>query len=145
MELRALRLPGIEKGAHGPRRGGVHIVQQLVVQLGAGLKALPAALRLALCIHAKDIAGVVPQEVGQHAGRAGHRRRELHLPRPKHGLFADLLFDEHGNRISQAAVLRQTERIADGGLAPAPPGDVATGGQIFIQLRQRLQNHRTTS
>ena len=145
VEVCALRLPCVEIGKHGSRRGGIHIVQETMVQFGTGLKAFPASLRLALFVYTQQVAGIVPQEIRQHAGRAGDRCRELHLARAKHLLFAVLFLDEKGHCLGQAAVLRQTKRIADGRTAPAATGNGAPGGQILIQLRQRLQNHRTTS
>ena len=88
---------------------------------------------------------MVPEKVRLYAGGAGYRCREFHFAWTKNCLLSKLLFYVQRNRFGQAAILRQAECIADFLIVPAASGNVSPGGQILIQLCQRLQNHRTTS
>ena len=73
-----LRLPGIEEGKNRPGCWRGNAVQQLVMQLGAGLEAGTAPLRLALFVYPQQIAGVIPEEVGQDTNCTGDRRGQFH-------------------------------------------------------------------
>ncbi len=76
MLRRVLRLPGVEKSQDCLGYGGIHPVQHCIVLLRRRGEAVTAPLRLALLVHAQQIGGVVPKEVGVDANGPLHRRRK---------------------------------------------------------------------
>ena len=140
-----LRLPLAEEGNHRPRGVGVHLPEYLLVERLARFKALPRPLGPALVVVAEHIAGVVAEEIGGHAHRPLHRRRELHDLGREHPLFAPDLLGLYGAHLSQrsAGVDAQGEGRLDG--TPARGGNSALLFQRAIILRKRLQDHPRTS
>ena len=122
MLLCFFRLPVVKVGQDGPCGRGVHPVQQAVVQLRRGGKALLRPLRLALVVRPQQITDVVAQQVGGDAGGAGDAVGNGHEPGRDHGLFAPLFFTAQVEHIQQLTVFAQlqTEGDLEVGVPPRP-------------------------
>ena len=117
-----------------------------MVQLGSGVKALQTALRFAFCVYAKQICRIIPHKVGRDTGRTLDCRRQMNiLTRTEHFLFACIHFMQQRNNLGEFTVFAQLERITDFRSAPAGRINFTAGIEGIIILRQRLQNHLTTS
>ena len=117
-----------------------------MVQLGSGVKALQTAFRFAFCVYAKQICRIIPHKVGRNTGRTLDCRRQTNiLARTEHFLFACIHFMQQRNNLGEFTVFSQLERITDFRSAPAGRINFTAGIEGIIILRQRLQNHLTTS
>ena len=117
-----------------------------MVQLGSGVKALQTAFRFAFCVYAKQICRIIPHKVGRNTGRTLDCRRQMNiLARTEHFLFACIHFMQQRNNLGEFTVFPQLERITDFRSAPTGCINFTAGIEGIVILRQRLQNHLTTS
>ena len=78
MGLGVFRLPSIKVGQNRLCGGGIHTIQKSVMQFPTSPETGKAAFRLALFIYAQQVAGIVPQEVGEDSHCPGDGRGKLH-------------------------------------------------------------------
>ena len=141
-----IRLPAVKKGEDGFGGRGVHAVEHLVVEGGAGLEALAGALRLALFVCAQQIGRVVAQKVRGDAGGALDPVGDRELPGGDDGLFALGDFLPQVIEGEELAVGAEAQLVADLEAAvPAGGLHLALLQELFIIGGECLEYHVNTS
>ena len=139
-------LPGIKEREYGVRRRGIYTVQKLVVQRGAGFKALNGALRLTLLVSAEKIGRVVAEKICCNVQCALDMRRDTHFIGDKGGLFAVLYALAAVDNVDKLARVADLKPEADlESPVPAGRGDSALLQKRLIVRGQSLQYHVCTS
>ena len=139
-------VPAVKKGEDGFGGRGVHAVEHLVVEGGAGFETLAGALRLALFVCAQQIGRVVAQKVRGDAGGALDPVGDRDLLGGDDGLFAlgDLLPQVvEGEKLAVGA---EAQLIADFELTvPAGGLHLALLQELLIIGGECLEYHVNTS
>ena len=127
-----LRIPGIKVGTYCPCHRGIYAIQNLMMHLPASLKAFQTPFRLSFLIDAKNIAGIVPQEIGQYAHRSLNSGGKAYFLRTHYRFFPGLHLHKEGNHLDQLPIFIQTQGITNFCRTPTRPGDFAPVNQILI-------------
>ena len=141
-----IRLPAVKKGKDGFGGRGVHAVENLVVESGAGFEALAGTLGLALLVCAQQIGRIVAQKVRGDAGGALDPVGDRELTGGDDGLFALGDFLPQVVEGEELAVGAEAQFIADLELTvPAGGLHLALLQELFIIGGECLEYHVNTS
>ena len=120
----------------------IDLCQKFPVLFSTGLKALQGTFRLALIIAAKNVTGIIAQEIWNNANCPFSLYRQSDQLR---SLFSFFIRQFQRPQALNLSFRGQFQSPADLDHRPARLFQLADGGQRFITANQRLQNHRTTS
>ena len=146
MFCRLCRVPAVKVSQNRFGSRTVYAVQQAVVQLCAGIKALLGTVGFAFFVRTQKIGRVIAQKVGGNADSAFDVGGHPQLPGHNNGLFALGLADAQVHDAHQLPGIVQAQLIAHLEAAvPAGRGDLALPQKLLVISGQCLQDHVNTS